>query len=118
MGELANHLHGVDNAASRRKVTRMLRRRESETGKMILLGGGHGRALYTTMQMLAAGAPELVDRRDQMAGMLEEFVDDLREDVRSTRDYARGVGRRVAVLNTQQATLTKIVTEGHGIKLG
>ena len=27
MGELANHLHGVDNAASRRKVTRMLRRR-------------------------------------------------------------------------------------------
>lgn len=118
MGELANSLHGVDNAASRRKVTRMLRRREAETGKTILLGGGHGRTLYTTMQMLAAGAPELVDTRSQMAGMLEEFVDDLREDVRTTRDYARSVGRRVSVLNTQHATLTKIVTEGHSLKLG
>jgi len=118
MSELALQMYGEDNAASRRRVTRLLRRRERDSGKSIIIGGGHGTKLYTTLALLRSGAPELVDNQSQLVRMLEQCVEDIREDVATTRRYARSVGRRVASVNTAVSTLTKMVSQSPHTKVG
>jgi len=88
-------MYGTSTAATRRRASRYLRRRERENNIRILLGGGHGVPLTTTIALLRKGAPELVDDRNRTLGIVEEYMDEVREDILATRRYARGLAARV-----------------------
>lgn len=96
--ELAAALGEPWSEAARRRLLRMLRARERACGKQILLRRGLGPIQgrwCTTLALLRAHCPELFDRRDMAAELLEERLERWSERERIQDRKINAIGARL-----------------------
>jgi hypothetical protein len=71
---------GSDESAARR-LAYMIRKRERETGKKILIGGGRGVKLMVTVAALRKHFDDLVDDRSYLARIVDEAMSEFQDDI-------------------------------------
>ncbi len=109
MRQAASRLGFGDSVPAARKLTRLVRKREQEIGKKILIGGGRGRRIYITIAALRKHYDDLVDE----GGYLNKVLDDLKswitDEVKVLQGRDRVLGANIRKLRREVAELTKVV---------
>jgi hypothetical protein len=85
MREAAQEIGMGDSPQAARRLGYLIRKREAEIGKRIMIGGGQGRANKVTVAALRRHFDDLVDDQSYFARIVSEAVDEIREDMLELR---------------------------------
>lgn len=111
LAEAAAELGFGEDAPARRRLAYLIRQREFEIGKPIMLGGGRGSKRMVTLATLRRHFPELVDDRSNFATMVTSAVDEIREDIAALK-------LRNSALAAEFRKLKRLVLEDQSSRTG
>jgi len=85
MGQLCEQMGIAEDPGAPRRMARLIRRREREIQKKILVGGGQGRKLTVTIAALRKSCPDLVDEIAIVSDIIEEYLGEMNGKLRELK---------------------------------
>lgn len=109
MRQAAAELGLGDDPPAGRRLARLIRKREQETGKKILLGGGAGRRLLVTKASLRKHFDDLCDEGGFFNQVLKEQRDWVRDEVKVLEGRDKALAASIRAVRREVRDLTKAV---------